>query len=159
MSDIQMWEILVPTVRNDGRPIRTRFHRVWDLKVREISGGLTIMAPSKGQWKSQSGEWFLERMIPVRILATKDQIGHIIDLTLEYYKQEAVLCYAISDNVIMKLKDEKAKSPAKKTESEKAAGQWNRLCLDCHNPMKHLANIDNKRIYICTYCDGAKPMF
>ena len=43
-----LWLILVPTIRNDGRPIRTRFHRVWDGKVRDISGGLTITPPVSG---------------------------------------------------------------------------------------------------------------
>ena len=39
-----LWEILVPTIHSsNGKPIRTRFHKVWDKKVREISGGLTIM--------------------------------------------------------------------------------------------------------------------
>lgn len=98
----RLWEILVPTIRNDGRPIKTRFHKVWDAKVRAISGGLTIMAPVKGQWKSKTGTLFLERMIPVRIVATREHINKIIDLTLDYYEQEAVLCYSLSDEVILK---------------------------------------------------------
>lgn len=44
-----MWEILVPTKSNEGKPFRTRYHRVWDAKVREISGGLTILPVVKGQ--------------------------------------------------------------------------------------------------------------
>jgi hypothetical protein len=98
-----MWEILVPTVRRtDGKPYRTRYHRIWDEKVRKISGGLTILAPAKGQWKSPSGELFIERMIPVRIVATRAQIDEIINMTLTYYDQLAVLCYKISDEVILK---------------------------------------------------------
>jgi hypothetical protein len=99
-----LWEILVPTVRNDGRPIKTRFHRVWDAAVREISGGLTILMPAKGQWVSPSGRIFVERMIPVRIVATKEQIDKILDHTLDYYEQEAVLCYKVSDEVILRYK-------------------------------------------------------
>lgn len=99
---VEMWEILVPTVRNDGRPIRTRFHRVWDKKVYEITGGLTIMMPSKGRWLAPDGKLFAERMIPVRIAATRDQIEKIVDLTLEYYEQEAVMTYKVSTEIILR---------------------------------------------------------
>lgn len=101
---MQLWEILVPTIRNDGRPIRTRFHRVWDGMVREITGGLTIMPVAKGQWISPGKQLFQERMIPVRIACTGGQIRRIIDLTLRYYEQEAVLAYKLSDEVILKFK-------------------------------------------------------
>jgi hypothetical protein len=101
-----LWEILVPTVRNDGRPIRTKFHRVWDERVRAISGGLTIMPVAKGQWVHKD-ELFKERMIPVRIIATRKQMDKIIDMTMEYYEQLAVLAYKISEEVILKLKEQK----------------------------------------------------
>ena len=41
-----IWELLVPTVSNEGKPFKTRFHKVWDTKVRELVGGLTIMQPN-----------------------------------------------------------------------------------------------------------------
>ncbi len=98
----QLWEILVPTVRNDGRAIRTRFHRVWDEKVREIAGGLTILTPAKGQWVNTKGNLFHERMIPVRIACTKEQILAIMDMTAAYYEQEAIFAAKVSDEVIIK---------------------------------------------------------
>lgn len=94
-----MWEILVPTIRNDGRPFRTRYHRVWDAKVREISGGLTVLTPTKGQWVSPDGKLFLERMIPVRIVASEAEIDDIIKMSMTYYEQEAILAYQISTKV------------------------------------------------------------
>lgn len=97
-----LWEILVPTVRNNGKPIRTRFHRVWDSKVRKISGGLTVMPVARGQWVAPDGVLFLERMIPVRIVATRHQIDEIIEMTLKYYEQIAVLAYLVSSQVILK---------------------------------------------------------
>lgn len=97
-----LWEILVPTVSNDGVPFRTRRHREWDSRVRRISGGLTVMPPAKGQWVAPDGELFKERMIPVRIVATREQIEKIIDMTMEFYSQLAVLAYKISDEVILK---------------------------------------------------------
>lgn len=95
-SNTSLWEILVPTVRNDGRPYRTRYHRIWDAKVREITGGLTILAPAKGQWVSPDGELFAERMIPVRIAATAEQMKAICDMTAKYYEQRAVMYYQVS---------------------------------------------------------------
>ena len=102
----KLWEILVPTVRNDGRPFSTRYHRVWDSKVRKISGGLTILTPVKGEWVSPKGELFRERNIPVRILASREEIEQIVDMTLSYYDQIAILAYKVSDEVIMKYRDE-----------------------------------------------------
>lgn len=102
--DKSMWEILVPTVipNTAGKKFFTlRFHRVWDDRVREITGGLTIMQPSKGQWVSPEGTAFHERMIPVRIVADRQQIDTIIKMTAAYYFQEAVLCYRVSDQIIL----------------------------------------------------------
>lgn len=111
-----MWEILVPTekrmpaedrerILSFGDPAKlyytTRYHKVWDAKVRAITGGLTILTPAKGQWVSPTGELFVERMIPVRIAATREQIQQIIPMTAEYYDQLAVLCYKVSDEVII----------------------------------------------------------
>jgi len=97
-----LWEILVPTQHKDGRPIHTRFHRVWDGKVRGLSGGLTIMKPVMGQWVSPDESLFKERMIPVRVKCTAEDIDRIADMTAKYYDQEAVMYYAISYVVVIK---------------------------------------------------------
>jgi hypothetical protein len=101
---MELWEIMVPTQFNDGTPIKTKYHKKWDEKVQAISGGLTIHAPSKGKWVSPNGTLFAERMIPVRIACTREQIEKIVDITISYYKQEAVMAYKISDEVIIKHK-------------------------------------------------------
>lgn len=97
-----MWEILVPTIRNDGRPIRTRYHRVWDEKVKKISGGLTIIPPVRGVWVSPDDIEYKERMIPVRILATREEMLEIVEMTKTYYEQLAVLAYQISTDYILR---------------------------------------------------------
>lgn len=104
-----VWEILVPTERrlDPGKYYTTRYHKVWDSKVRTITNGLTVMAPARGQWISPTGDLFQERMIPVRIVATREEIEQVIDLTLKYYDQLAVLCYKISDEVILKYRETK----------------------------------------------------
>ena len=100
----EVWEILVPCTKPNGRPNRTRFHRVWDEKVRVITGGLTVCTPTKGQWVSPAGDTISERMIPVRIVCTRDQIEEIVDMTMIYYDQEAILAYKISNEVILRIK-------------------------------------------------------
>jgi hypothetical protein len=100
-----MWEILVPTVKPNTDATKfftTKYHKEWDAKVKAITGGLTIMTPAKGQWLSPHGINFEERMIPVRLIATRVQMETIIDITIEHYSQEAVLCYKISDEVILR---------------------------------------------------------
>ena len=106
---IALWEILVPTekrVPTRNKYYTTRYHRDWDSKVRAIAGGLTIMSPVKGEWLSENKELYRERMIPVRIVGTRRQIEEIVEFTLKYYDQLAVLCYKISDEVILKSRTE-----------------------------------------------------
>ena len=97
----QLWEILVPTVRNDGRPYRLRYHRVWDAKVRAITGGLTIVSAVKGQWVDpETCQLYAERMIPVRVACSEDQLDKIIELTLEHYDDQiAIMAYRVSECV------------------------------------------------------------
>ncbi len=94
-----LYEILVPCQTNAGKPIRTKQHREWDRRVRRITGGLTVLPPTKGQWVSPSGELFAERMIPVRIAADAFQIAQIADMTAKFYDQEAIMYYKISDEI------------------------------------------------------------
>jgi hypothetical protein len=101
MDKKELWELLVPCVRNDGKPFHTRYHRVWDKKVEAISGGLTILMPGKGTWVHE-GQAVRERMIPVRIMCTREQIEEIIELTLEYYDQLVVMAYRVSDEIILR---------------------------------------------------------
>ncbi len=98
---MNLYEILVPTVRF-GRPVHTRHHRVWDRRVRAIAGGLTILTPANGQWVSNNGTLLVERMIPVRIACTREQIEKIADLTAAHYCQEAVMFYCLSNEVEIK---------------------------------------------------------
>lgn len=101
VEEQKLWEILVPTVRNDGRPFRLRYHRVWDERVKAISGGLTIVAPVRGVWISPTEEEFKERMIPVRIMCTRSEIMEIAEMSKVYYEQEAIMVYKVSDEVFI----------------------------------------------------------
>lgn len=119
MENKKMFEILVPTQSNEGKPYRARFHRVWDAKMRAISSGLTILTPAKGQWVSEDGVLYSERMIPVRIICTQEEIERIIEFSMKYYEQLAILAYEISSNVILRHKSDYEKRKVTKEEQEK----------------------------------------
>ena len=91
-----LYEILVPCQWNDGEPVRTKHHREWDRRVRKIAGGLTILRPCKGQWVHEDN-LYEDRVIPVRIFCTQDQIEQIGRITIEHYEQEAVMFYQLSN--------------------------------------------------------------
>lgn len=107
-EQVCLWQILVPTRTNpdeDGRsrPIRVRQHRVWDNKVKKITGGLTITPPVKGIWVDESDEdrtEYRERMIPVNIACTRSQIMEICKMTAKEYDQIEVLAYQISTDTL-----------------------------------------------------------
>jgi hypothetical protein len=100
MSERHLYEILVPRSWADNDEIDVEYHRLWDEKIRGISGGLTVMHPAKGQWVHQ-GKLHAEEMIPCRILATREEMDKIVDVTLaHYYDQKCVLAYRLSTEVI-----------------------------------------------------------
>lgn len=95
VQDLHLYEILVPTVKNKcdtkKKWFSLKYHRIWDAKVRAITGGLTILPVNIGQWLNPtSGELFIERMIPVKIFATQEQIDQIADITANHYNQLAI---------------------------------------------------------------------
>jgi len=105
MLEKKLWEILVPNFSNEGVKYHIEFHRKWDESVRQIAGGLTILRRAKGHWVNPEGKVFVEEMIPVRIYCTEDEIDRIMDHTIKYYDQEAVLAYEISSNVKLKSRE------------------------------------------------------
>lgn len=95
----KLWELLVPVTDNKHR-IRKKRHREWDAKVSEIAGGLTIFKPKKGRWLSDN-VLFIEKMIPVRIAATVEEIDVIAKMTAKHYNQKAVMYYMVSEVVVI----------------------------------------------------------
>lgn len=101
MLRIYLWEILVPTIVEEI-PVRVAHHRLWDDKVKAIANGLTILTPTKGKWVSPEGNLISERMIPVRIACTTEQIEAISDITADHYSQREVMFYKVSDDVYIR---------------------------------------------------------
>jgi len=98
----KLYEILVPKFSNDGLEYTVLYHNKWDDKVREIAGGLTIMRSARGVWTDEVGKTYQETMIPVRIMCKPSEMDRIIDMTLEYYDQKAVIAYVVSIEVVLK---------------------------------------------------------
>jgi hypothetical protein len=96
-----MWCILVPTHWNDEEEIDVRTHKLWDSKVRNITGGLTIHKKARGQWIAPSGKIYEEGMIPVYFAASEEQKTKIQAITCLFYHQEAVMCYKIGTDVVV----------------------------------------------------------
>lgn len=96
---IYLWEILVPAT-TDGKEISVLFHQEWDKKANELVGGLSIMKSMKGQWVNPNAEIFAEKMIPVRIACSIGSIYDITKFTRDYYNQEIIMVYKVSDMVL-----------------------------------------------------------
>ena len=95
-----LWEILVPTQFDDTKEeIAAEHHRDWDRRVREVSGGLTMLRSATGQWV-HLGEVQQENVIPVRLIATREQMEEIAKFTARHYRQKVIMVYKISDEVL-----------------------------------------------------------
>jgi len=124
-----LYEILVPCQFNDGRPVRTKFHKVWDEKVRAIAGGLTILMPAKGQWLDK-GKLYDERVIPVRIACTPKQIRKIADITASHYQQIKIMFYLLATDVHIVTYDVSEEKPVKITFTQDYEGCCGRKALE-----------------------------
>jgi hypothetical protein len=98
---MELWEILVPKLDDNGDDIGVPTHNVWDSLVRKITGGLTIHRSAKGNWISPKGELVIERMIPVRIACNEETMHEIGEMTKQFYRQDAVMYYRVSDKVFI----------------------------------------------------------
>ena len=99
---VALWEILVPCMFEDTKtPVSTKHHKEWDKYVRTISPGLTILKPAKGQWIHED-KLYEDRVITVRLTASRSEVEKIVDFTIVHYRQLAVMAYKISNEVIIK---------------------------------------------------------
>lgn len=97
-----MWELLVPTRGNDGTPFTRRHHRHFDNYIKDISGGLTLVSPVRGDWVDPSSNVeYTERMIPVRALCTRHEIVEIAKEAARWYDQIAVLATLVSVETVV----------------------------------------------------------
>ena len=92
----EMWEILIPKGRDKDHDYTVAYHQVWDKKVRQLTGGLTVYHSGEGSWISPTGKLYTERVIPVRVACTgAATMDKIAEMALDHYSQEAVMYYRI----------------------------------------------------------------
>lgn len=96
-----LWEILVPSHDNTGIPFLVSHHKAWDAAVMEIAGGLTIGRASRGLWNSPESRTYEDKVIPVKIACSREEIRAIADMTLRHYDQEAVMYYLVSSEAVI----------------------------------------------------------
>lgn len=107
---MKLYEILVPTMYGDTvKPIRTKHHKNWDKRVQKLSNGLTILSPGKGIW-IHNGQEFREKVIPVRIFCTEKIMKKIVEITMQHYRQKAVMYYVISNECYIVNNEDTAKT-------------------------------------------------
>ena len=101
---VPLWRIFVPTSFGDTQErVSLDHHQLWDEFVIYYAGGLTINNPFKGKWLSDfDSSTVVERLIPVDIATSRENIDRIIDFTIKHYRQRAVMAYKVSDEVIFK---------------------------------------------------------
>lgn len=95
-----VFEILIPSQFNDRKTIHVEHHYAFDDFVKGIAGGLTILRSGMGYWVDLSGETYKERMIPVRIICSDQEIEQIGNFALTHYKQKAILYYKIGTELV-----------------------------------------------------------
>ncbi len=99
-----LWEILVP-VWSKG------VMEDWKEKVISISKGLTVCKKVKGYWldpdfvedriyyPKANQAVIKESMLPVRVACNREQMTQIATYTKEFFKQESLMYYRLSDEV------------------------------------------------------------
>jgi len=95
-----LWEVLVPCESNYGFTFSLDYHKGWDAKVKALTGGLTIMKKARGEWVSNFGQTFIDEVIPVRIACNRATLNKILAMTKDYYEQEAIFAFKVSEEVI-----------------------------------------------------------
>lgn len=101
-TETPLWEVLVPTVSNTGKPFSVRHHRQWDAMVKNIAGGMTLVQPVRGSWVDPETETeYTERVIPVRIMCDRAQIIEICKETARFYDQLAVLATLVASETVL----------------------------------------------------------
>ncbi|GGT56367.1 hypothetical protein GCM10010207_65350 [Streptomyces atratus] len=92
----------MPTVSNTGCPFSVRHHRQWDAMVKQLAGGMTLIQLIRGSWVDPvSQEDFAERMIPVRIMCTSEQIVGICKETARFYDEFSVLATLVATEPVL----------------------------------------------------------
>ncbi len=91
-----LYEILLPAAAPPAR------HRAWEKHVASLAGGVSLPPGQiRGRWKGKGDSLTRERQIPVRVACLRSELSRILRFTARHYRQEEVMAYRISDQVVV----------------------------------------------------------
>ena len=99
---LDLWEILVPVASNEGVPFSEDHHESFRRIVRALpgNGGTTSRPAGDGDWEDkETGERFVEKMIPIRFRACRADAERIAAHARKFYDQIEVWVYKISSGI------------------------------------------------------------
>lgn len=89
----EIWEFLVPTKFKD-KPIKEKYHKALDKKLKDIKDDIVIIVPTKTKWKIDSDDF-----MPLRLVFNHNDYDLISKTISEHYKKE-ILHYILSKKVV-----------------------------------------------------------
>ena len=98
---MQLWQILIPTMDNEGTPFTPKdYDDFANLVIKEIGvTGLTMLPRGTGYWVGSSKQVQQEPMIPILIgCELYCEVYLTTKLVAEQFKQKAVAYWKVSDN-------------------------------------------------------------
>jgi len=87
----EIWEFLAPT-EYKGKPIKTKYHKALDEKLKDIENDIVILVPTKMKWSTKNTDY-----IPIRII-TNSKIDKLFEVITEHY-DTTVTIYKVSSKV------------------------------------------------------------
>jgi len=98
----EMWEFLLPMINVARHRITFTEYLEWGNEVKKITTGLVLLPFENASWCDSDGVLFKDGMVPVRVTCNKEHVQDIIELTLTYYQQPAIMAYKISDTCVVR---------------------------------------------------------
>lgn len=87
------FDVILKTCENNfdrGWIFTTKHHRIFYKFILNLSKGYSVLNELEGVWQNEKGTIYQEKMIPVRIACTDEQIKEIAEFAKAHYEQEAI---------------------------------------------------------------------
>lgn len=96
---MQLWQILIPTMDNEGTPFTPKdYDDFANLVIKEVGvTGLTMLPRGTGYWVGSNKQVQHELTIPILIGCVEHEVQIATRLVAEQFKQKAVTYWKVSD--------------------------------------------------------------
>lgn len=87
------FDVILKTCENNfdrGWLFTAKHHRIFYKFILNLSKGYSVLSELEGVWQNEKGTIYQEKMIPVRIACTDEQIKEIAEFAKTHYEQEAI---------------------------------------------------------------------